>query len=147
MDQYEKNQIKVIEKNRLQRKAMESILDKKESTLITLLQGDSVRTQKSKQNEKNKIWRSITFSAQTALDGKKWVAKRFQTRSDGLTTLQGSKRINTWSFISFILLGPYLHQSSENTKQTVQHFADNPSIFHVVMDPNTSAEILKCCCR
>ena len=55
IDQYEKNQIKVIEKNRLQRKAMESILDKKESTLITLLQGDSVRTQKSKQNEKNKI--------------------------------------------------------------------------------------------
>ena len=45
------------------------------------------------------------------------------------------------------ILGPlsfliYINDLSENLKSTVKFFADNTSIFHVVKDPNRSAEIL-----
>ena len=36
----------------------------------------------------------------------------------------------------------YINDLSENLKSTAELFADDPSIFHVVRDPNTSAEIL-----
>ena len=36
----------------------------------------------------------------------------------------------------------YINDLSENLKSTVKLFADDTSIFHVVKDPNTSAEIL-----
>ena len=46
------------------------------------------------------------------------------------------------------ILGPlffliYINDLSENLKSTVKLFAEETSIFHVVKDPNTSAEILK----
>ena len=45
------------------------------------------------------------------------------------------------------ILGPlffliYINDLSENLKSTVKLFAEETSIFHVVKDPNTSAEIL-----
>ena len=45
------------------------------------------------------------------------------------------------------ILGPlffliYINDLSENLKSTVKLFADDTSLFHVVKDPNTSAEIL-----
>ena len=45
-------------------------------------------------------------------------------------------------------LGPlffliYINDLSENLESTVKPFADDASIFHVVKDPNTSAEILR----
>ena len=45
------------------------------------------------------------------------------------------------------ILGPlffliYINDLSENLKSTVKIFADDTSIFHIVKDPNTSAEIL-----
>ena len=45
------------------------------------------------------------------------------------------------------ILGPlffliYISDLSENLKSTVKRFADDTSIFHVVKDLNTSAEIL-----
>ena len=45
------------------------------------------------------------------------------------------------------ILGPLfflicINDLSENLKSTVKPFADDTSIFHVVKDPNTSAEIL-----
>ena len=44
------------------------------------------------------------------------------------------------------ILGPlfliHIIDLSENLKSTVKPFADDTSIFHVVKDPNTSAEIL-----
>ena len=36
----------------------------------------------------------------------------------------------------------YINDLSENLKSTAELFADDPSIFHVVRDPSTSAEIL-----
>ena len=36
----------------------------------------------------------------------------------------------------------YINDLSQNLKSTVKLFADDTSIFHVVKDPNTSAEIL-----
>ena len=39
----------------------------------------------------------------------------------------------------------YINDLSENLKSTVKIFAENTSIFHVVKDPNTSAEILNHC--
>ena len=36
----------------------------------------------------------------------------------------------------------YINDLSENLKSTVKLFADDTSIFHVVKDPNTSAEIV-----
>ena len=36
----------------------------------------------------------------------------------------------------------YINDLSENLKSTVKIFADDTSIFHVVKDPNTSAEIV-----
>ena len=45
------------------------------------------------------------------------------------------------------ILGPlffliYINDLSENLKSTVKLFGEETSIFHVVKDPNTSAEIL-----
>ena len=45
------------------------------------------------------------------------------------------------------ILGPlffriYINDLSENLKSTVKLFADDTSIFHIVKDPNTSAEML-----
>ena len=45
------------------------------------------------------------------------------------------------------ILGPlffliYINDLSENLKSTVKIFADDTSIFHIVKDTNTSAEIL-----
>ena len=45
------------------------------------------------------------------------------------------------------ILGPlffliYINDLSENLKSTVKLFAEETSIFHIVKDPNTSAEIL-----
>ena len=45
------------------------------------------------------------------------------------------------------ILGPlffliYINDLSENLKSTVKLFVDDTSIFHVVKNPNTSAEIL-----
>ena len=43
-------------------------------------------------------------------------------------------------FFFFFLI--YINDLSENLKSTVKLFADDTSIFHIVKDPNTSAEML-----
>ena len=47
------------------------------------------------------------------------------------------------SILDPLLFPIYINDLSENLKSTDKLFADDTSIFHVVKDPNTSAEILK----
>ena len=47
------------------------------------------------------------------------------------------------SILDPLLFAIYINNLSENLKSTDKLFADDTSIFHVVKDPNTSAEILK----
>ena len=46
------------------------------------------------------------------------------------------------SIVGLLFFLIYINNLSENLKSTVKLFADDTSIFHVVKDPNTSAEIL-----
>ena len=46
------------------------------------------------------------------------------------------------SILSPLFFIIYINNLSENLKSTVKLFADNTSLFHVVKDPHTSAEIL-----
>ena len=46
---------------------------------------------------------------------------------------------STLGLLSFLI---YINDLSENLKSTVKLFADDTSIFHIVKDPNTSAEML-----
>ena len=46
------------------------------------------------------------------------------------------------SILGLLFFHIYINDLSENLKSTVKLFADDTSIFHVVKDSNTSAEIL-----
>ena len=46
------------------------------------------------------------------------------------------------SILGLLFLLIYINDLSENLNSTVKLFADETSIFYVVKDPNTSAEIL-----
>ena len=46
------------------------------------------------------------------------------------------------SILGLLFFLIYINDLSENLKSTVKLFADDASLFHVVKDPNTSAEIL-----
>ena len=46
------------------------------------------------------------------------------------------------SILGLLFFHIYINDLSENLKSTVKLFADDTSIFHVVKDPSTSAEIL-----
>ena len=57
----------------------------------------------------------------------------------GLTLKQAFHKDHN-SVLYFFLI--YINDLSENLTSTVKPFGDDTSIFHVVKDPNTSAEIL-----